>query len=71
MSSHLKKHVLFYLGLIQIVAAFFAANGDLPGQWVKYALGASALLTIIIKYVQDNLPDDLSNPPSGPTAPKA
>lgn len=62
MSSHLKKHVLFYLGLAQLIAAFLAADGDLPGRWVKYALGASALLTIIIKYVQANLPDDPVNP---------
>lgn len=70
MNAHLKKHVLFYLGLAQLIAAFFAANGDIPAMWVKYALGASALLTIIIKYVKDNLPDDSPNQP-GPTAPKA
>jgi len=57
-SRHLKAHVVFYLGLMQIVVGYFAVDGDLPTVWLKRALAASGILTLVVKYVKDNLPDE-------------
>jgi len=67
MNSHLKKHILFYLGLAQQIAG--AAALAYPGAaWVSYALFVSGLSTQVAQYVKANWPDDTSIP-TQPAAP--
>ena len=67
MKSHLKMHVIFYLGLAQLVMGWAATMDIKTLTFSAAALSLSGLLTLVVKYVQVNLPDD--NLPTDPIPP--
>jgi hypothetical protein len=68
-TSHLKKHVIFYLGLAQIVLGELASVDLKTLTFSAAAVSASGLLALVIKYVQANLPGDDPVPPTQPAPP--
>lgn len=71
MNKHLKQHLMFYIGLITVVVGW-AATADFQHLTLAgAALAANGLLTLVGKYVQQNLPDDPQDPLVKPALPPA
>lgn len=69
--NHLKTHVMFYLGLAQLVAGWLATADLKTLTFSAAALSMSGLLTLVGKYVQQNLPDQVfTQPPSQAAQPQ-
>jgi VanZ family protein len=56
--NHLKKHVIFYLGLAQLVLGWVATIDLKTLTFSAVAVSLSGLIAVAVKYVQANLPDD-------------
>ena len=67
MNRHLKQHVMFYLGLAQIIAGFVASVDIKTLTWSSGALAVSGLLMLVGKYVQQA--PDTSSVPTLPVTP--
>ena len=66
--KHLKAHIVFYLGLGQLVLGWIASTDFETLTLPAVAVSVSGLLALAIKYVQANLPDE-SDFPTQPAAP--
>lgn len=66
--KHLKAHIIFYLGLGQLVVGWGASTDLKTLTLPAVAAAASGLLALIITYVKANLPDDSDFPTQPPQA---
>lgn len=60
--NHLKEHVLFYLGLVQLIMGWAATVDPKTLTFAAAALSLSGLLTLVVKYVKASLPDPTPEP---------
>lgn len=63
--NHLEKHVIFYLGLAQLITGWAATVDPKTLTFSAAALSVSGLLTLMVKYVQANAAET----PLDPTPP--
>lgn len=67
--NHLKSHIIFYLGLAQLVAGWLASVDPKEITFPAIMLSASGLIALVVKYVQNNLPDIEEKVPTKPVVP--